>query len=97
MAWRRAPTAAASKLGVLAARVESKLAEDLNTLRSRHILPHSLPTAGSPKLDALRGDIAKAQGAAVLAEATSTGWEENRAQSGTRNDWKSPAARTRDP
>ena len=64
MAWRRA-LAAASKLGVLAARVESKLAEDLNTPIA-HILP--IPTdGGDPKLDALRGDIAKAQGAAVLA------------------------------
>ena len=85
--WRSvAPLAAASKLGVLAARVESKLAEDLNTPIA-HILP--IPTdGGDPKLDALRGDIAKAQGAAVLAEGTSSGWEENRAQSGTRQDWK---------
>ena len=85
--WRGvAPLAAAAKLGTLAARVEAKLAEDLNTPIA-HILP--IPSdGGSPKLDALRGDIAKAEGAAVLAEATSTGWEETKSQSGTRNDWK---------
>ena len=85
--WRGvAPLAAASKLGVLAARVESKLAEDLAT-PTAHILP--IPCdGGSPKLDALRGDIGKAQGAAVLLEGTTGGWEETRNQAGTRNDWK---------
>ena len=85
--WRGvSPLAAASKLGTLAARVEGKLAEDLGA-PTCYILP--IPSdGGSPKLDALRGDIAKAQGAAVLAEGTSAGWEETRGQTGTRNDWK---------
>ena len=85
--WRGiAPLAAASKLGVLAARVESKLAEDLAT-PTAHILP--VPSdGGDPKLAGLRSDISKAAGGAVLAEATSTGWDETRNQAGTRNDWK---------
>ena len=85
--WRGvAPLAAASKLGVLAARVEAKLAEDLAT-PTAHLVP--IPCdGGSPKLDELKGDIGKARGAAVLLEGTTGGWEETRNQAGTRNDWK---------
>ena len=85
--WRGvSPLGAASKLGTLAARVEAKLAEDLAT-PTAHLVP--IPCdGGSPKLDALKGDIGKAAGGAVLVEGTTSGWEETRAQAGTRNDWK---------
>ena len=85
--WRGiSPLAAASKLGTLAARVESKIAEDL-AAPTAYILP--IPAdGGDPKLDALRADIGKAQGAAILAEGTTGGWEETRNQAGTRQDWK---------
>ena len=83
--WRGIPPIA-GKLGTLAARVEEKLAQDLATPVA-HLVP--IPKdGGDPKLDALRGDIAKAEGAAVLVEATSTGWDETRNQAGTRQDWK---------
>ena len=85
--WRGiSPLQAASKLGTLAARVEAKLADDLAT-PTAHLVP--IPCdGGSPKLDALKGDIGKAAGGAVLVEGTTSGWEETRAQAGTRNDWK---------
>ena len=73
-------------MGTIAGRVEGKLAEDL-AAPVAYILP--IPSdGGSPKLDALRGDIATAAGAAVLLEGTSGGWEETRNAAGTRNDWK---------
>ena len=43
---------------------------------------------GSPKLDGLRSDIAKAEGAALLLEGTSAGFDDGRNQSGTRDDWR---------
>ena len=85
--WRGvAPLAAASKLGTLAARVEDKLAQDLATPVA--MLVPVPKDGGDPRLDSLRGDIAAAEGAAVLVEATSTGWDETRGQAGTRQDWK---------
>ena len=70
----------------LAGRVEGKLAEDL-AAPIAYILP--IPAdGGDPKLDALRADIGKAQGAALLLEGTSAGFEDGRLQSGTRDDWK---------
>ena len=85
--WRGvSPLGAASKLGRLAARVEEKLAQDLATPVAMLVPVPS--DGGSPKLEALRSDIAKAEGAAVLVEATSTGWDETRSQAGTRQDWK---------
>ena len=85
--WRGvSPLAAASKLGTLAGRVEGKLAEDL-AAPVAYILP--IPSdGGSPQLDALRSDIARAEGAALLLEGTSAGFDDGRAQSGTRDDWK---------
>ena len=85
--WRGiSPLAAASKLGTLAARVEGKLAEDL-AAPTAYILP--IPSdGGDPRLDALRGDIGKAEGAAVLLEGTSGGFDETRQQAGTKHDWK---------
>ena len=83
--WRGVPPIS-GKLGTLAARVESKIAEDL-AAPTAYILP--IPAnGGDPKLDALRADIGKAQGAAILAEGTSGGWDETRDQAGTRSDWK---------
>ena len=83
--WRGLPPIA-GKLGTLAARVESKLAQDLATPVAMLVpIPKD---GGSPQLEALRSDIAKAEGAAVLVEATSTGWDETRGQAGTRQDWK---------
>ena len=85
--WRGvSPLQAASKLGTLAGRVESKMSDDL-ACPTAYVLP--VPSdGGSPKLDALRADIAKAEGAALLLEGTSAGFDDGRAQSGTRDDWK---------
>lgn len=85
--WRGlSPLTVASKLGTLAARVEDKLAQDLNAPVA-HLVP--VPAdGGDSALDLLRTDIGNAEGGAVLAEATSTGWDEDRNQSGTRHDWK---------
>lgn len=85
--WRGvAPLAASSKLATLAARVEDKLAQDLNTPIA-HLVP--IPRdGGEDTLDNLRGDIGDAEGAALLVESTAAGWDDG-PQHGTRNDWKS--------
>ncbi len=86
--WRGvAPLAAASKLGTLIARAEDKLAQDLKA-PTAHLLP-TPKDGGDSNLDSLRNDIGNAEGAAVLVEATSTGWDDDRHQAGTRRDWKS--------
>ena len=94
--WRGiAPLAAASKLGVLAARVESKLAEDLAT-PTAHILP--VPSdGGDPEARRAQGPTYREGGRWGRARAEGNlprGWEETRAQAGTRNDWKAQTART---
>ena len=81
------PLAAAPALAKLAALVETKLGEDLST-PTAHFLPTPLD-GGAPALDSLRADIAGAQGKAVLAQGTASGWEEGRAQAGTNRDWES--------
>ena len=80
------PLQASSLLADLAVRVESKLGEDLAT-PTAHLVP--IPSdGGDSRLDTLRSDIAGAEGGAVLAEGTSSGWDDGRQQAGTRNDWK---------
>ena len=79
------PLEAAPALGTLAGRVERAVGQDLATPLA-HLLP--IPTDGGDKtLNSLRNDIGEANGAAVLLEGTSTGWEEGRQHSGTKNDW----------
>ena len=81
------PLGAASLLGKLASGTESKLGEDLATPVA-HLLP--TPTdGGATALDTLRSDIGSARGKAVLAQGTSSGWEEGRTQAGTNKDWQS--------
>ena len=81
------PLAAAPALAKLAALVETKLGEDLST-PTAHFLPTPLD-GGAPALDQLRADVAAAQGKAVLAQGTASGWEEGRTQAGTNRDWES--------
>ena len=85
--WRGlGPLQSASLLAKLAVRAETKLGEDLDT-PTAHLVP--IPSdGGDSQLDSLRSDIGSAKGGAVLAEATSTGWDEDRQQSGTKRDWK---------
>lgn len=85
--WRgQGPLQVASILADLTVKVESKLREDLSTPIA-HLVP--IPSdGGDTQLDSLRSDISGAKGGAVLAEATSTGWDDDRTQSGTRRDWK---------
>ena len=83
--WRGvAPMAAAALGGKLAANTETKLGEETSG-PSALIVP--IPSdGGAAALNQLRDDIAKAKGAAVLAESTAGGWDEGRAR-GTLNDW----------
>ena len=75
-----------SILAKLAVDTETKLLEDLATPTAA-MLP--IPSdGGDGSLDSLRSDIGSARGGAVLAEATSTGWDDGRQQAGTRSDWK---------
>ena len=84
---RSGPLGAASLLGKLASGTETKLGEDLAT-PTAHLLP--TPTdGGATSLDSLRADIGNARGKAVLAQGTSSGWEEGRTQAGTNKDWQS--------
>ena len=85
--WRGvSPLGGATKLRTILARVEERLSDDLNTPVA-HLVP--IPSdGGDSKLDSLRADIGNAKGGAVLAEATSAGWDEGRASAGTRNDWR---------
>ena len=94
--WRGvSPLAAASKLGTLAGRVEGKLAEDL-ACPTAYVLP--VPSdGGSPKLDALRADIAKAEGAALLLEGTSGRMGRNPRADRHAERLESATARTGDP
>ena len=81
------PLGAAALLAKLAAGTETKLGEDLAT-PTAHLLP--TPTdGGATSLDSLRADIGNARGKAVLAQGTSSGWEEGRTQAGTNKDWQS--------
>ena len=83
--WKSIPPLA-SGLGKLAAASENKLIEELNT-PTAHLIP-TPADGGEAALTQLRADIQAAKGGAVLAEATSTGWDDDRNQAGTRNDWR---------
>ena len=94
--WRGvSPLAAASKLGTLAARVEGKIAEDL-AAPTCYILP--IPAdGGDPKLDALRGDIAKGARRGDSRGRHYRRMGGNPEPSGDPSRLESAAARTRDP
>lgn len=85
----REPWAGISPLGsarltaTLAANVESKLGQEAGGP-----VAMLLPVPNDQGLGTLATDIAAAKGGAVLAEATSTGWDEGRQAAGTRQDWK---------
>lgn len=83
--WRGlSPFAAAPKLNTLIARVENKLAHDLNT-PTAHLIP--VPQdGGDASLDSLRSDIGDAAGGGVIVESVVTWAHDQRAA--PRHDWR---------
>lgn len=78
------PLGSARLLATATANLESKIGQETSG-PSALLLP--VPTGGTD-IGQLGQDIASAKGAAVLAEATSTGWDEGRQAAGTREDFK---------